>query len=94
MKKNKKDLVEVVAKKCSADEKITKEIIDELFNEITECLVNGEVVSIHGFGKFMARPYGVRKCYNPITGEMMELKPSIAPAFNAGGKLRERLNSK
>ena len=94
MKKNKKELIQAVAKKCSVDEKLTKEIVDTLFNEITERMTNGEVVSIHGFGKFMARPYGVRKCYNPITGEMMELKPSLAPAFNAGGKLREKINSK
>ena len=94
MKMKKSDLIEKVANKFSLDESLIKEIIEEVFNEISECLVRGETVSIHGFGKFMARPYGVRKCYNPITGGMMELKPSIAPAFNAGGKLRERLNSK
>ena len=44
---------------------------------------NGEHVSLHGFGKFSARKYGVRKCYNPVTKELITLNPSIQPAFNA-----------
>ena len=38
---------------------------------------------MHGFGKFSARKYGVRKCYNPVTKELITLNPSIQPAFNA-----------
>ena len=49
---------------------------------------NGETVRIHGFGNFVPRPYGERKCYNPRTGKNITLPASVQPAFIPGKKMR------
>ena len=76
------------------DEKVVERIINAFTKEITDLLKKGESVSIHGFGKFSPRKYGERKCYNPITKELITLQPSVQPAFTAGPKLRQQLNCK
>ena len=90
----KKELANAISKKTSLGEAEILEIIELACEEITEALKNGEEVKLFGFGKFVTRPYGERKCYNPITGEIITLSPSVQPAFMPGPKLREEINKK
>ena len=59
---------------------------------IEEALVNGEKVSITGFGTFEVRQRGEKTCINPKTKEKMVCPPSKAPAFKAGKALKESIN--
>ena len=86
------ELVANVSKRTNYDDIIVDDILRGIFAEITESLSNNESVSIHGFGKFVARPYGARKCYNPISKNIEILEPSVQPAFIPGPKLRKELN--
>ena len=52
------ELVANVSKRTDDDDIIVDDILRGIFAEITESLSNNESVSIHGFGKFVARPYG------------------------------------
>ena len=86
------ELVTNVSKRTEYDHIVVDDILKGIVAEITEALSNNQPVSIHGFGKFVTRPYGARKCYNPITKTIEMLEPSIKPAFVPGPKLRKALN--
>ena len=88
----KKELAAAISKKTTFKESDIIEILETAFEEITESLKNGEEVKLFGFGKFIARTYGKRNCYNPVTGKMMTLKESVQPAFIPGPKLREKIS--
>ncbi len=91
---NKKDLAQKVSKKTSYAEKEVLEIIDTFCEEIAAAIKADEKVKLHGFGIFFRRSYGVRKCYNPISGKIETISASSQPVFKAGPKLREKINNK
>ncbi len=84
----KSDLINVVAARLNEKEENVALMLETMVEEIGNRLRNGEVVKIHGFGKFEARPYGKRNCYNPQTGKIIILPESVQPAFVPGGKFR------
>lgn len=88
----KSELINKVSEKSGMKKEITEALIETVFEEIAESIAAGEAVSIHGFGKFFTRPYKERKCYNPISGEIAVLKPSVVPVFKAGPNLRKKVN--
>lgn len=88
----KKELVKKICARTSLEEGDVSHILDVMLDEITESLKSGEEIKLFGFGKFTTRKYGERKCYNPVTGDIINLKSSVQPAFTAGPKLRSELN--
>ena len=84
----KSELIAKVAYSLNKDEEEIKLVFETVVDEIVNQLRNGEAVRIHGFGNFVPRPYGERKCYNPRTGENIVLPASIQPAFVPGKKMR------
>ena len=90
MKKH--ELIAKASEKCGVKKEVAELLVDALLEEISESIANGEEVAIHGFGKFFTRPYKERRCYNPISGEIAVLKPSVVPVFKAGPNLRKKVN--
>lgn len=88
----KKELIEIISNKTGFSKQEITTILDAAVDETVEALRDGKELKIFGFGKFITRSYGARKCFNPITGKEIILKPSIQPAFVPGTKLREQLN--
>ena len=88
------ELILRVSKNINYDTTVVENVLSGITDEIICSLKNGDSVGIHGFGKFVARTYGARKCYNPITGKIEMLEPSIQPAFVAGPKFRKEINEK
>lgn len=86
------DLIAKVSKSTNYDGVVVDAILRGVADEIINSLKKGESVGIHGFGKFVPRSYGARKCYNPITKTMEMLEPSVQPAFIPGPKFRKELN--
>ena len=84
----KSDLINVVAERLNEKEENVTLVLETIVEEIASRLRDGEDVKIHGFGKFEARAYGKRNCYNPQTGEIIILPESVQPAFVPGGKFR------
>lgn len=88
------ELIFKVSKNTNYDIAVVENVLSGITDEIICSLKKGDAVGIHGFGKFVSRTYGARKCYNPITGKIEMLEPSIQPAFIAGPKFRKEINEK
>lgn len=85
-----KELIGVVAIKCSVPNNQAAKIIDAAINTIKHELIvmHGEV-DIPGFGKFSVRDRAARKGTNPRTGEPIDLPASKLPCFTAGRAFKE-----
>lgn len=72
--------------------KVAKEIIDDVFDNIEEALVNGEGISIRGFGSFKPIEKKGRVYIEPRNQTPVEKGPSIYPKFTPSNKLKAALN--
>ena len=85
---NKAELVALVADKVDLTKKATEEVIDILFDTISETLATGEKVVISGFGTFEIRTRVARTGLNPRTGEEISIPQQKTPAFKTGKVLK------
>jgi len=67
-------------------------IVDTIFREMSDALVNGDRVELRNFGAFSVKEREARTGRNPRTGEAVEVEAKRIPAFKAGKALRDRLN--
>ncbi len=68
------------------------DIIDVIFAEISQALIESRRVEIRGFGAFTVRKRAARTARNPRTNEIVTLNERLSPYFRAGKELRIRLN--
>ena len=85
----KKDLAELVASKVNCTKKDANEVVNAIFDEITNTIKKGDVADISGFGKFVLKDRKARTGINPATGAKIEIKASRAPGFRAAKALKE-----
>lgn len=91
---NKEILVKTVADSIEgATKKDIKIVVDTVFETITSSLVNGDKVSIAGFGSFEITERAARECKNPRTGEPVHVEASKAPKFKASKTLKDAVNA-
>lgn len=90
---NKSELVEALANAKDLTYKKSEEIVNLIFDSMTETLANGDRIEIRGFGSFVVKDYKAYMGRNPKTGEVIEVKPKKLPFFKVGKELRERVNS-
>ena len=69
-----------------------EKIVDTVFDEISEALVDGDRVELRGFGAFSIKHRDARVGRNPRTGETVQVDAKRLPFFKTGKALRERLN--
>lgn len=86
---NKADLINKVAERTSLTKKDSEKAVNAVIEAIEEALVNGQKVSLVGFGTFEVRPRQARIGRNPQTGETIEIPASKVPAFRPGKALKE-----
>ena len=86
---NKAELVALVAEKLDLTKKTTEEVINTLFDTISETLETGEKVVISGFGTFEIRSRVARTGRNPRTGAEIDVPAQKTPAFRTGKVLKE-----
>ncbi len=83
-------LIEAVLK---VQEDLTKkaagEIVDAVFDTITNTLKKGEEVAVAGFGAFKVAKRAARMGVNPKTGEKIQIAAKTAPKFRAAKALKE-----
>jgi DNA-binding protein HU-beta len=89
---NKKELVDVVAKKTGAKKKDVKKIIDATIESIKEALEKGQKVQLVGFGSFEVREAAARKGVNPRTKQPIQIPARKVPKFKAGKDLKKRVS--
>jgi integration host factor subunit beta len=89
---NKSELVESLANKKNLTYKKSEEIINLIFDSMSETLVTGGRIEIRGFGSFVVKDYKAYMGRNPKTGEVIQVQPKKLPFFKVGKELRERVN--
>lgn len=67
-------------------------IVNAIFESITDALAEGNRVELRGFGAFSVKNRPARTGRNPRTGDAVEVDEKWVPFFKAGKELRERLN--
>lgn len=88
---NKKELGDVLAEKYDLSKAKATEIVETVFETITDTLANGEKVEINGFGKFEVKTRAARTGINPQTHETIEIAATNTPGFKASKSLKERV---
>ncbi|MEK7566518.1 MAG: HU family DNA-binding protein [Patescibacteria group bacterium] len=86
---NKARLVDVVYEKIGGTKKSAEDLVDLVFETITNELKNGGEVIISGFGAFTAKQRKEREARNPRTGEAIHVPTMRTPKFRAGKALKE-----
>ena len=69
-----------------------EQLVNTVFDTITEALENGDRVELRGFGAFSLRERKARVGRNPRTGESVPVDVKTIPFFKMGKGMRERLN--
>jgi integration host factor subunit beta len=67
-------------------------IVNAIFDGITDALADGNRVELRGFGAFSVKNRPARVGRNPRTGESVPVDEKCVPFFKAGKELRERMN--
>lgn len=88
---NKKILAETLSENFKMTKKDALEIIDTLFDSMSEALVRGDRVDITGFGRFEVKTRAARKGVNPQTGEEIAIEATKIPGFKASKPLKDKV---
>ena len=90
---NKKELVEAVSIKKSMTKKEAEELVDTVFDTITDSLLAGNKVLISGFGTFKVNNRKERKGVSPKTKEIMVIPASKTLSFKPSNRLKDSMNN-
>lgn len=71
--------------------KEAERLVNGFFSTIEEVLVNGDDLSVLGFGKFETTTQSARTCRNPKTGEQMQVPEKKVVKFRVGKGLAEKV---
>lgn len=91
---NKAELAAEVTKRTKMNQKVTKVVVDAIFEEMVNALRRGDRVEIRGFGSFAMRNYESYQGRNPKTGETVNVLPKKLPYFKVGKELKELVDLK
>ena len=69
-------------------------LVDLIFDEICESLINGEEVKFAGFGTFKILDKSARIGRNPKTGETAIVSARRVAPFHPSGEFRKRVSKK
>ena len=89
---NKSDLIKSLAEFSGLTLRKAEEIVDTIFDTMTQALKDGDRIEIRGFGSFTVKEYKGYVGRNPKTGEKIEVDTKWLPFFKVGKELRESLN--
>jgi integration host factor subunit beta len=89
---NKSELVEALSQKKNLTYKKAEQIVNLIFDSMSQSLVDRDRIEIRGFGSFMVKDYKSYLGRNPKTGEIIKVEEKRLPFFKAGKGLRERVD--
>lgn len=90
----KSELIERLSQQSGIlNRKDSEQVVNIVFDSITEALKAGDKVEIRGFGSFTVRERDARTARNPKSGEVVDIPAKKTPFFKTGKDLRERVNS-
>lgn len=89
---NKSDLIGAVAKETDLPLRKSEEIVNLVFDTMSNALVEGDRIEIRGFGSFMVKEYKGYTGRNPKTGAKITVTEKRLPFFKTGKELREKVD--
>ena len=93
---NKTDLINAVADATGLNKTQAADAVNSIFNAqtgiIATAAVNGEKVSIPGFGTFTPKTRAARTGTNPATKQPMQIPARNTVTFSAGSTLKSTVN--
>lgn len=89
---NKSELVERLAERAKITKKRAEQVVNLVFDQMTQALKRGERIEIRGFGSFTSKSYDAYTGRNPRTGETIHVPAKRLPFFKVGKELKERVD--
>ena len=89
---NKSELIQKVAERVNLTRKKAEEVVNLIFDSMTNAMGRGDRVEIRGLGSFVVRSYEAYRGRNPRTGESIQVKPKKLPFFKVGKELKKRVD--
>jgi integration host factor subunit beta len=89
---NKSSLIEALSEDTDLSPRKAEKVVNVVFDEMTNSLVNGDRVEIRGFCSMFVRQYKGYTGRNPKTGDLTEVKSKKLPFFKCGKELKERVD--
>jgi DNA-binding protein HU-beta len=86
---NKKSIVDQISSEYGLTKKEAGDIVNSVFEVMTEALKKGNKVDISGFGKFEVKTRSAREGINPQTKEKITIPASKVPGFKASKSLKD-----
>lgn len=89
----KSELIDAMAQRSDLTKARAEQVVNCVFDAMTEALQRGEGIEIRGFGSFTVRPYKPYSGRNPRTGEPVPVPAKRLPFFKVGKELKELVNN-
>jgi integration host factor subunit beta len=87
----KSDLINALSKSTGLTKKKAEKVVNTVFDEMSNALMNCDRVEIRGFCSMFVKQYDESTATNPKTGEVIKVKPKKLPFFKFGKGLKERI---
>ena len=89
---NKAQLIDAVAVKLEISRRAAGDAVDAVLGGITGAVIEGDKVSLTGFGTFEQVNRPARTARNPRTGEAVKVAAATVPKFRAGQAFKDEVN--
>jgi len=89
----KSELVRIISNKTGITQKRVADVVDALFDTLTEVMVNGDRYSHEGFGSMSSRKAKARVARNPLTSEPINVPAHYTPKFTPSKILKEKIKN-
>ena len=89
---NNKEFIDKVSQKTNFGVADVKDLSASLIATLVQEVVNGNTITVQGFGTFEPREKARRKIYNPTTKTFNVIPPKKTIGFKMSATLKERLN--
>jgi integration host factor subunit beta len=87
----KKEMARTIAQQMDLTQMQSHEIVQKVFDGITETLVQEGRIELRNFGVFEVKKRKPRKARNPRTGEKVKVPARMVVTFKPGREMEERV---
>ena len=91
---NKSELIDVAAVEADISKAAAGKTLDAIVGAITTAVVEGDSVTLIGFGTFSSAKRAARAGRNPQTGKELRIAAATVPKFKAGAGFKAAVAGK
>lgn len=89
---NKQEFVKAIADKSGYTIKDTAEFLDAYLEVVKEALLDGDKISLVGFGTYEVKEIAEKQGVNPATGEKITIAACKKPVLKFSSAIKDALN--